>query len=73
MCSPLTDSDLLGSVGSWCSSGGGLGASSGLSSGIVVSGIIELTIVVFGVEVISDGSGNSEEVGHVDGVGDQSP
>ena len=37
---------------------------------VVVGGIIELTVVVLGVEVGLNGVGNSEEVGHVLAVGE---
>lgn len=42
----------------------------GLGSWVVGSGIVEFSIVVLLGEVLSHGTGNSEEVGHMDGVGD---
>jgi hypothetical protein len=42
----------------------------GFLSWVVVAGIVEFSIMVLGVEVVSDGSGNSEEVLHVNAVGD---
>jgi len=39
-------------------------------SWVVGSGIIEFTIVILLGEVLSDGTGDSKEVGHMDGVAD---
>ena len=42
----------------------------GFLSKVMSGGIVEFSIMVLGSEVISDSSGDSEEVFHVDGVGD---